>query len=567
MQKRWELTEYDVTEATELHQALKIHPIFCQLLVQRGINNFQDAKRFFRPQLSHLHDPFLMKDMEKAVQRIGQAIIKKENILIYGDYDVDGTTAVALLYRFLSKYHTLLHYYLPDRYKEGYGISTKGIEYAIQENCSLIVALDCGIKAHEAIQFANQNQIDCIVCDHHLPDEQLPNAYAILNPKQADCDYPYKELSGCAIGFKLIEGFAQLYQISFEQNVQPFLDLVAISLACDFVPLTGENRVLAYYGLQQLHQQPRLGIAILLNSFPQKEQYNIRDLVFGIGPHLNAAGRILHANKAVELLIATETVAAKKVAQQLINANQERRDIEHDIIIEAKKMIQQDIAFGEKKAVVLFNENWHKGVIGIVASKMVESYHKPSIIFTLSNGRIVGSARSVHGFDIYQAIAQCEDLLVNYGGHKYAAGLTLKPIHLEDFIQRFQTIVDQSISPNLEQPTQYIDAAIEFEHINEKFWQLLQQFAPFGPQNMRPVFISKHLKDTGYSKLLKNQHLKLVIQQKEGSTMEGIAFGLGQHFSNLQAQKLFELCYVLEENTFRGRSKLQLNVKAMRFRS
>lgn len=567
MQKRWEFTEYDVTEATELHQQLKIHPIFCQLLVQRGINNFDAAKQFFRPQLSHLHDPFLMKGMEKAVQRIGQAIIKKEKILIYGDYDVDGTTSVALIYRFFANYHPHLETYLPDRYKEGYGISIKGIEHAAKQACSLIIALDCGIKAHEAIQFANQKNIDVIVCDHHLPSNELPEAFAILNPKQADCTYPYKELSGCAIGFKLIEGFAQFYNLSFEEEVRPILDLVAISLACDFVPLTGENRVLSYFGLQQLNQNPRLGLRVLMDLLGKDNAYTIRDVVFGIGPLINAAGRLLHASKAVDLLIAQDETQAKDLAKELLGINQERRDIEHDIVLEAKKMVESDLFFAEKKAVVLFKETWHKGVIGIVASKMVEQYHKPTIIFTASNGRIVGSARSVAGFDVYQAIAQCEDLLVNYGGHKYAAGLTLKPSNLEEFIQKFQHIVAQNIHPLQEQATLYIDATLNLDRINDKFWQLLEQFAPFGPKNMRPVFSSKHLRDTGYSKSLKNRHLKLVVKEETGATIEGIAFGLGEYINDLQAQKPFEMCYVIEENNFKGRTKLQLNVKDMRFRS
>lgn len=567
MQKRWEFTEYDVTEATELHQQLKIHPIFCQLLVQRGINSFEAAKKFFRPQLSHLHDPFLMKGMETAIQRIGQAIIKKEKVLIYGDYDVDGTTSVALLYNFFSKYHQHLYTYLPDRYKEGYGVSIKGIEYAASKQCSLIVALDCGIKAHEAIQFANQREIDVIVCDHHLPSDTLPEAYAILNPKQANCNYPYKELSGCAIGFKLIEGFAQLYNISFEEEVRPILDLVAISLACDFVPLTGENRVLSSYGLEQLNKNPRLGLRVLMDLLGKPNTYNIRDVVFGIGPLINAAGRLLHASKAVELLICKEEAKAKELAKELLSINQERRDIEHNIVLEAKELVRKDIVFAEKKAIVLSNENWHKGVIGIVASKMVDQYHKPSIIFTESNGRMVGSARSVGGFNIYQAIAKCEDLLVNYGGHKYAAGLTLKPSNLEEFTQRFQRIVAQNIHPNQEQATQYIDATLALHSINEKFWQLLQQFAPFGPKNMRPVFSSKHLKDTGYSKLVKDRHLKLVVQEEKGARMEGIAFGQGQYIQDLQTQKPFEMCYVIEENTFKGKTKLQLNVKDLRFRS
>jgi len=567
MQKRWKFTEYDVTEATELQQQLKIHPIFCQLLVQRGIHSFDAAKKFFRPQLNHLHDPFLMKGMEKAVQRIGQAIIKKEKILIYGDYDVDGTTSVALIYRFFAKHQALLDSYLPDRYKEGYGISIQGIDYAAANQCSLIIALDCGIKAHKAIQFANQKNIDVLVCDHHLPSNELPAAHAILNPKQVDCNYPYKELSGCAIGFKLIEGFAQFYNLSFEKEVRPMLDLVAISLACDFVPLTGENRVLSHFGLQQLNKNPRLGLQVLMDLLGKSTAYNVRDVVFGIGPLLNAAGRLVHASKAVDLLIVQDEGQAKDMAKELLGINQERRDIEHDIVLEATQLVENDLLFPTKKAAVLFKKTWHKGVIGIVASKMVDQYHKPTIIFTESNGQIVGSARSVPGFDVYQAIAACEDLLVNYGGHKYAAGLTLKPSNFEAFQEKFQQMVTQNIHPSQEQAILYVDAPLNLERVNTKFWQLLEQFAPFGPKNMRPVFSSKQLRDTGYSKLLKNRHLKLVVQEEKGATMTGIAFGLGEYITDLQAQKPFEMCYLIEENNFKGKTKLQLNVKDMRFRS
>lgn len=567
MQKRWEFTEYDVAEAMELHQQLNVNPIFCQLLVQRGIRTYDEAKKYFRPQLSHLHDPFLMKNMETAVHRIVEAIIKKEKILIYGDYDVDGTTSVALMYTFLSDFHELLDFYIPDRYKEGYGISIKGVEYAAKNNCSLVVALDCGIKAFEAIDFANDKGIDFIICDHHLPEEKLPEAYAILNPKQKDCSYPYKELSGCGIGFKLAEAFAQLYNLSFEEKIIPLLDLVAVSVACDFVPMTGENRVLAHFGLQQLNQQPRLGLHRLSEMLHKADNYTVRDIVFGIGPHINAAGRIEHANTAVQLLVSTEDAMATELSQDLISKNQKRRNIEHQIVLEAKEMVEHDVAFGEKKALVLFKEDWHKGVVGIVASKMVDEYHKPSIILTESNGRIVGSARSVLGFDIHAAIAQCEDLLVNFGGHKYAAGLTIKPANLEAFTQRFQMIVSQSISSTHEYPIQRIDAELNIDLINDKFWNLLNQFAPFGPLNMRPVFSSKQVKDTGYSKLIKDRHIKLVIQQKDSAPIEGIAFGQGQHMTNLLAHKPFEVCYVIEENNFKGRSKLQLNVKDIRFRT
>lgn len=565
MQKRWEQIEYDITEATELQQQLHINPVFCQLLVQRGIRTYEAAKRFFRPQLKHLHDPFLMKDMEKAIRRITEAIIKKETILIYGDYDVDGTTAVSLVYSFFAPLHEHLLYYIPDRYKEGYGISTKGIDYAHQQGCSLIIALDCGIKAYEAIQMANEKNIDVIVCDHHLPDASTPDAYAILNPKQEDCSYPYKELSGCAIGFKLVEAFAQLYNISFKEKVVPLLDLVAISLACDFVPLTGENRVLATFGLQIINSSTRIGIQTLKAALYTTTNYTIRDLVFGIGPHINAAGRMEHATLAVQLFTAPTAAIAQPLVEQLIDLNQQRRTIEHTMLEEAVAMVKNDVLLGEKKAIVLFKNDWHKGVIGILASKIVDLYHKPTIILTESNGRLVGSARSVADFNLYNAITACKDLLINYGGHAFAAGLSLKIAHLKTFKQQFQQTVNHQIKTNQEQAIIYVDSPLKLADINDKFWQLLQQFAPFGPQNMRPIFSSKPIQDTGYSKSIKDRHIKLVVRQQNSAPMEGIAFNLGQHLDNITAKKHFELCYVLEENTFKGKTKLQLNVRDIRF--
>lgn len=565
MQKRWEFIEYDINEAIELQQVLKIHPLFCQLLVQRGIRTFDEAKQFFRPQLSQLNDPFLMKDMEIAVQRIAEAIIKKEKILVYGDYDVDGTSAVALVFSFLSNFHQNLDYYIPDREKEGYGISIKSIEFASQNNFNLVIALDCGTKAHEAIDFANEKGIDFIICDHHLPDTSAPNALAFLNPKQADCQYPYKELSGCAIGFKLIEAFAQVYNIDFETKVLPLLDLVVISLACDYVPLTKENRALAYFGLEQLNKSPRTGLKALIKLLNTSEEYSIRDIVFGIGPLLNAAGRIEHGSTAVKLLIENKDFEANELAITLLENNQKRKEIELLARTEAQDMVINDITSGEKKALILKKGGWHKGVLGIIAAKMVDEFYKPTIIFTESNGRLVGSARSVNGFDIYKALEQCEDLLVNYGGHPFAAGLTIKPSNFEVFCERFQNIVSQTLTPVQEQPLIYIDAELKLDTINEKFWNLLRQFAPFGPHNMRPIFISKNLKDTGYSKIVKDRHLKLVVQQENSSPLEGIGFDLAEHFNNITAQKPFQMCYVLEENNFKGKTQLQAGVRDIRF--
>lgn len=564
MKKRWKFTEYNPDEAEELHNNLRVHPIFCQLLVQRGIKTFDQAERFFRPKLAHLHDPFLMKDMETAVRRIEQALIKKERILIYGDYDVDGTTAVSTMVTFFAKYHKAIDYYIPDRYKEGYGVSMQGIEYAIQNRYNLIIALDCGIKGHEPIAFAKSKGIDFIVCDHHIPDETLPEAVAILNPKQEDCDYPYKELSGCAIGFKLIEAFAQYNNIPFEE-VTDLLDLVAVSLACDFVPLTGENRTLAYFGLQKLNENPRMGLKMAKQLLERQPNYNIRDIVFGIGPLINAAGRIEHAKEAANLLLATDEQVAYNYAKNLMLKNQERRDIEKQIVKEAHVLVDDDVSFGDKKTTVLYRPHWHKGVVGIVAARMVDSFFKPTVILTQSEGKLVGSVRSAGGFDIHEALEQCDDLLVNWGGHKYAAGLTLEEKNLEAFKKRFDNVVATSLAPQQNKPTQRIDAEVELKAVDKKFWNILKQFAPFGPENMRPVFFSKFLKDTGYSKRIKTEHIKLVVRQGDSKPIEGIAFGYGEYFEDLVARKPFHLCYVLEENVYMGKSKLQVNVKDIRF--
>ncbi len=567
MRKRWELVEYDIAEASTLQEQLGIHPIFCQLLVQRGINSYEQAKRFFRPQLSHLHDPFLMLGMERAVQRIGQALVKKEKILIYGDYDVDGTTAVALVYRFLSRYHELVEFYLPNRYTEGYGISLKGVDHALEQGCGLMIALDCGIKAHDALAYAQEKGLDVVICDHHLPDTTLPPAYAILNPKQEHCSYPYKELSGCAIGFKLIEAFAQFYNLDFEEEVRPFLDLVVVSLASDYVALTGENRALAYFGLRQLNEQASLGLQALMEALGKTRDYTIRDIVFGIAPHINAAGRLEDAQVAVQLLTAPDLTTAEKLAEDLIRLNEQRRHIEQGIIRQAKQFIQQDIAFAEKRALLLYHPEWHQGVLGIVAAKMVEKYNKPCLVMTKANGRLVGSARSAGNFNIYTALEQSADLLIHFGGHPFAAGLALKESHWERFVERFEGLAQKSISEEAALPIQPIDAYLPLTTIQDSFWQLLRQFAPFGPKNMRPVFASQQVVDTGYSKLLNHTHLRLVLQQEHSAPVEGIAFRQAHHFDDLKAKKPFELCYVLEENHFKGRTKLQLNVKDLHFRS
>ncbi len=571
MRKRWELIEYDVAEASTLQKQLGIHPIFCQLLVQRGIHSYEQAKRFFRPQLSHLHDPFLMLGMDRAVQRIGQAFVKKEKILVYGDYDVDGTTAVALVYRFLARYHEsdLVEFYLPNRYTEGYGISMRGVDHAVEQDCRLMIALDCGIKAHDALAYAQEKGLDVIVCDHHLPDKTLPPAYAILNPKQTACSYPYKELSGCAIGFKLIEAFAQFYNLDFEEAVRPYLDLVVVSLASDYVALTGENRVLAYFGMRQLNEQASLGLQALMDALGKTHDYNVRDIVFGMAPHINAAGRLEDAQLAVQLLTAPNLAEAERLAEALIKLNEQRRHIEQGIVRQAQQQVQEDIAFAERRALLLYHPDWHQGVLGIVAAKMVEQYNKPCLVLTKTNGRLVGSARSAGNFNIHAALESCSDLLIHFGGHPFAAGLALKESNWERFVERFEGLAQQGITATAALPVQPIDAYLSLSTIQDSFWQLLRQFAPFGPKNMRPVFASQQVSDTGYSKLLNNKHLKLVLQQNGSASapVEGIAFHQAQHFDALKAKKPFECCYVVDENHFRGRTKLQLVVKDIRFRS
>ena len=567
MPKRWSFVPTDEARVDALQKELPIARVLCRLLVQRGIATKDDAEVFFRPKLEHLHNPFLLCDMDKAVRRLEKAIIRKEKILIYGDYDVDGTTAVALMMSFLRRYHTPLDFYIPDRYKEGYGISHEGVEYAHQHGFGLVIALDCGITAHEPLTAAQKLGIDFIICDHHLPTDTLPPAVAILNPKRACNVYPYKELSGCAIGFKLIQAFAMHNDIPFAE-VESLLDLVAVSLACDFVDLTGENRVLAHYGLQRFNEQPRTGLSALKNLLHRTENnaiYTIRDLVFGVGPVINAAGRIEHASEAVKLLLAEDEAMATLYAQNLLTKNQERRDLEADIAREARELLAADSLAAQRKTIVLFREHWHKGVIGIVASKMVEEFHKPTLIFTASDDKIVGSARSVEGFDIHAALEHCSDLFINFGGHTQAAGVTMPAKHFNEFVKRFEEVVAASIPLELQQATVHIDSELELKQIDAKFWNILRQFEPFGPANMRPVFMSKNVHDNGYSKLVKEKHVKLSLRQDDSDTMEGIAYYAAEHFEEIRSRRPFHVLYVVEENTFQGKTSLQINARDMRF--
>ncbi len=563
MQKRW--AEQDVTNlraVEDLKHQLNIDEVLATLLVNRGINTFDEARDFFRPSLNHLHDPFLMRDMEIAIARIDQAIDSKERILIYGDYDVDGTTSVSLVYSFFKKFHKEIDYYIPDRYKEGYGISTQGIDYAFQNNFGLIIALDCGIKSVDKIEYANTLGVDFIICDHHLPGSTLPSAVAVLDPKRTDCTYPYKELSGCGIGFKLVQAYAEKHNIAFE-DICCYLDLVAVSIASDIVPITGENRVLAWYGLKRLNEAPCNGLAALIELSGRK-QYTISDVVFMIGPRINAAGRIDDAKHAVSLLIADDIEAAKSQSLLINLKNTERKEHDLSITEQALAMIDADPVLQSRKTTVVYNEGWHKGVIGIVASRLTEKYYRPTIVLTHSNGHVAGSARSVLGFDLYEALSSCSDLLEQFGGHKYAAGLTLKPENIPALQQRFEDVVSQTIPEELLIQEICIDAAINLECIDGKFFRILSQFGPFGPQNMAPTFISKRVEPVGKASIVGNNHLKMNVRQGNSATFDCIGFNLGDYAPLINHGIPFDICYTIEENIWKDKRSIQLCVKGIR---
>jgi single-stranded-DNA-specific exonuclease len=559
MIKRWVKKEYDVDAAQKLNEELKIHPILTALLIQRKIYNYEEAKHFFRPSLNHLHDPFLMKDMDKAIDRIKSAMLNKEKILIYGDYDVDGTTAVSLVYSFITKHYLEVDYYIPNRYREGYGISNEGIDWAAKHNFTLIIALDCGIKSIDKIDYATSLGIDFIICDHHTPGDEIPKALAVLDPKRSDCEYPFKELCGCGVGFKLVQAYAQVSDIPFEELHQ-YLDLAAISIASDIVPIYDENRVLAYFGMKRINEQPRAGIKALLDMSAVKKELSISDLVFVIGPRINAAGRMDDAKNAVRLLLSDTPLLATNNADILNQKNTERRKFDSDITKEAISILANEPEQFKKKSTVLYRPHWHKGVIGIVASRLLDVHYRPTIILTLSNGHAAGSARSVVGFDIYNAIKECADLLEQYGGHMYAAGLTIKEENIDAFIEKFETVVKATIDEKLLTPEIVIDAELDLSDITKSFNNILQQFAPFGPDNMKPVFISKNLKDTGYSKITGTDHLKVSLRDTKGNIVNGIAFGMGNYY-NLVKQQHVDICYTLEENEFNGQKKIDLIIK------
>ena len=545
-------------KVSQLAELINVPNLIAQLLLQRGIETFEQAKKFFRPQLHDLYDPFLMKDMDKAIDRLILALQKHERIMVYGDYDVDGTTSVSTVYSYFKKYTSNLEYYIPDRYKEGYGISKIGIDYAKEQGISLIIALDCGTRSIELIDYAKTLGIDFIVCDHHLPGDELPKAVALLNPKRKDCQYPYKEMSGCGIGFKLIQAFAIANDLPIE-DVYKYLDLVAVSTCSDIVDIRDENRILVYYGLKKLNENPCIGLQALLQSYQIKDEYEVADIVFGIGPKINAAGRIADAKSSVKLLIEEDFHQAMFLAKTLIENNTERKDIDNDITKEALEILERDHVLRHKKSTVLYSEKWHKGVIGIVASRLIETYYKPTIIFSEVNGMLTGSARSIKNFDIHDAIGACGDIVVQYGGHKYAAGLTIKKESFELFTERFEEIVSKNCTDELLTPEISYDTEIGFDDINGKFFTLLDQFKPHGPGNMTPIFRTNQVLDAG-SKIVKEKHLKLMAYQN-GKKFDGIGFNMSELFPLVSKNQAFDVCYSLEMNEFKGQKNLQLKIR------
>ncbi|HPG32838.1 MAG TPA: DHHA1 domain-containing protein [Lentimicrobium sp.] len=598
MQKRWVLKPGgDPATVTALAEELGVGPKLAELLVQRGINTYGEARAFFRPELSNLHDPFLMKDMDKAVERIAKALDNNEKILVYGDYDVDGTTAVSLVYTFLVEIgHKQIDFYIPDRYAEGYGISFQSVDFAAENGFKLVIALDCGIKAIEKVAKGKEKGVDYIMCDHHRPGDTLPDAVAVLDAKRQDCPYPYKELSGCGVGFKLIQALASVRNVPFE-SLNKYLDLVVVSIASDIVPITGENRILAFYGLKLINQNPRAGFEAILkfSNINRKEQVNgqepgsglingngkdngcfifsreltISDLVFLVGPRINAAGRIESGRNSVELLICEDPEKTEQIGQQINDFNTTRRDLDSNTTDMAMDAIKTIPRLKNAKTTVVYNPDWHKGVIGIVASRLIESYYRPTIVLTQSNGLITGSARSIKDFDIYDAIDECSELLEHFGGHKYAAGLSMKPENLEAFIEKFETVAARMISDEMLTPEVEVDLEINLNEINQKFFRVLKQFAPFGPGNMSPVFQTKRVIDNGYGRVVGKNHLKLTIGQPEIASVPfpAIAFQQGDHFHYISQGNSFNICYHIEENEWNNQKSIQLNIKDIKIPS
>jgi single-stranded-DNA-specific exonuclease len=565
MQKRWIYKNTPPAEQVEaLSKAININSYLSTILLQRGIKDYESAKNFFRPALDHLHDPFLLKDMDHAVDRLKAAIDKKEKILIYGDYDVDGTTAVALVFSYLKNFYPNCEFYIPDRYAEGYGVSEAGIIWAEENNFTLIIALDLGIKASDMVTLATHKGIDFIICDHHLPGGDIPNAVAVLDPKRDDCDYPYKELSGCGLGFKLIQAFSRKYRN--EEEILDYLDLVVVSIASDIVPITDENRILAHFGLQKLNQNPRPGLKALKEIAGIKNELDISGIVFTLGPRINAAGRVAHARGAVELLISSTEDEANALAEKINIKNDLRREFDLNITEEAIAMIEGSESLLSAKSTVLFKETWHKGVIGIVAARCVEKYYRPTVILTESNDKITGSARSVRDFDLYKAISSCSDLLEKYGGHKYAAGLTLEKRNLVAFQERFEQVVSSTLTEEMLTPIIEIDTPIQFDAMTPKFYSVLKQMAPFGPENQKPVFEAKNVYVLNSLNNFKDRHIRFLAGQAGNETMFNVVgFDLIEHYEQLSSAEQFNITFTLEENTFNGITSLQLRIKDIKF--
>jgi single-stranded-DNA-specific exonuclease len=565
MEKRWVVKEKgDTAVVKQLAKTLNVTESLANLMVQRNITSADEATAFFNPSLDQLHDPFLMKDMNIAVDRISSAVKKNEKILVYGDYDVDGTTAVALMYSFLRDQYSNVEYYIPDRYKEGYGVSFQGLDYAYQNNCKVVITLDCGIKAVEKVKYARTKGLDVIICDHHYPGDEIPKALAVLDPKQPSCSYPYKELSGCGVGFKLIHAYSRVHGIPFGA-ISHYLDLVAVSIASDIVHITGENRIMAYFGLKQLNDSPRTGLKEIIRESDLTKSITIEDVVFKIGPRINAAGRMETGSKAVDLLVSSDTHLATGISKEINNFNIERRSVDRIITTEAMRMISEDQRTVNSRTTVLYNPSWKKGVIGIVASRLIETYYRPTVILTESNGFATGSARSVQGYDLYQAIEACSDLLESFGGHMFAAGLTLKKENIQLFMERFEHYVHSTITEDQLVPRLFVDCELSFSEINEDFFKTVSKFQPFGPENMSPIFVSRNVFDTGSGRMVgsSGEHLKLdLCQESTGQkSFSAIAFSQANHFEYIRGGNPFDICYSLEMNEFRGNKNLQLNIR------
>ncbi|MCO5230874.1 MAG: single-stranded-DNA-specific exonuclease RecJ [Chitinophagales bacterium] len=561
--KEWLFMQADDSIVNTLHDELNLPITICKILVLRGIKSKEDAERFLNPSLDNLHNPFLMKDMDKAVLRIHQSIQAGEKILIYGDYDVDGITSVAMLYTFFKKYYNNIGYYTPDRNKEGCGISNDGIDYASDNSYTLMIALDCGIKEHSKINYAKEKNIDIIICDHHLPGEILPNALAVLNPKRADCNYPYKELSGCGVGFKLIQGYTEKYHLD-KEFLYSQLDFTAVSIAADTVPLTGENRILAHFGMKYINKRSRPGFKAILDIVKAKRKLELMDLVFTISPRINATGRILHASYAVELLIESNNKEANKKAQFIHENNYARQLLDKDITKSALNLIQEDDSFEDKKAIVIFQENWHQGIIAIVASRIVDQLHKPALILTESNGIVIGSGRSTGGFDLYEALTSCSEYLTQFGGHKYAAGFSMEKVHVQDFIKKFEQVVEDNIqSEQLVQKIE-VDDIIELDDISLDFYEWIKKMAPFGSGNHKPTFVTKDVRDTGNNGFVGNSHLKLHVAKTGQTSKPGIGYNMWDYIPFLRSKSKFDICYQLYINDWNGHQNIELRVKDLK---